>query len=132
MQVRSDKATWSEERCSSLQEIDNAPEERSRGITINASHIEYETENRRGKFGQFFFSGQFAIVHAVLCRVSDVFAHPCDFNLTMSAMCSCTFAFWAHHLFVDRWGGQGCGRLGRLEAVSGITVTWTAQGMQTM
>ena len=30
-----------------MQEIDNAPEERSRGITINASHIEYETENRR-------------------------------------------------------------------------------------
>ena len=29
------------------QEIDNAPEERSRGITINASHIEYETPNRR-------------------------------------------------------------------------------------
>ena len=28
------------------QEIDNAPEERSRGITINASHIEYETPNR--------------------------------------------------------------------------------------
>ncbi|CAK8986043.1 unnamed protein product [Durusdinium trenchii] len=30
----------------SYEEIDNAPEERSRGITINASHIEYETENR--------------------------------------------------------------------------------------
>jgi len=27
-------------------EIDNAPEERARGITINASHIEYETPNR--------------------------------------------------------------------------------------
>jgi len=30
----------------SYEEIDNAPEERARGITINASHIEYETENR--------------------------------------------------------------------------------------
>lgn len=30
----------------SYEEIDNAPEERSRGITINASHIEYETPNR--------------------------------------------------------------------------------------
>eukprot|EP00403_Amphidinium_massartii_P003242 CAMPEP_0178385030 /NCGR_PEP_ID=MMETSP0689_2-20121128/7823_1 /TAXON_ID=160604 /ORGANISM="Amphidinium massartii, Strain CS-259" /LENGTH=432 /DNA_ID=CAMNT_0020005301 /DNA_START=84 /DNA_END=1378 /DNA_ORIENTATION=+ len=30
----------------SYEEIDNAPEERNRGITINASHIEYETENR--------------------------------------------------------------------------------------
>ena len=27
-------------------EIDNAPEERERGITINTSHIEYETESR--------------------------------------------------------------------------------------
>ena len=27
-------------------EIDNAPEEKARGITINSSHIEYETQNR--------------------------------------------------------------------------------------
>ena len=27
-------------------EIDKAPEERERGITINVSHVEYETENR--------------------------------------------------------------------------------------
>src|SRR6185295_15257458 len=26
--------------------IDNAPEERERGITINTSHVEYETEKR--------------------------------------------------------------------------------------
>ncbi|MDY6866562.1 MAG: GTP-binding protein, partial [Chloroflexota bacterium] len=26
--------------------IDNAPEEKERGITINISHVEYETENR--------------------------------------------------------------------------------------
>src|SRR5258708_14244392 len=26
--------------------IDNAPEERERGVTINASHVEYETSNR--------------------------------------------------------------------------------------
>ena len=26
--------------------IDNAPEEKERGITINTSHVEYETENR--------------------------------------------------------------------------------------
>src|SRR6201989_2521017 len=30
----------------SFPEIDNAPEERQRGITINTSHVEYETENR--------------------------------------------------------------------------------------
>lgn len=28
------------------EDIDNAPEEKSRGITINARHIEYETESR--------------------------------------------------------------------------------------
>ena len=27
-------------------EIDKAPEEKERGITINTSHVEYETENR--------------------------------------------------------------------------------------
>jgi translation elongation factor EF-Tu-like GTPase len=27
-------------------EIDNAPEERARGITINVAHIEYQTPNR--------------------------------------------------------------------------------------
>ncbi|MES0340636.1 MAG: GTP-binding protein, partial [Anaerolineales bacterium] len=26
--------------------IDNAPEEKERGITINIAHVEYETENR--------------------------------------------------------------------------------------
>jgi len=29
-----------------VNEIDNAPEEKARGITINTSHVEYETENR--------------------------------------------------------------------------------------
>ena len=27
-------------------QIDNAPEEKARGITINIAHVEYETENR--------------------------------------------------------------------------------------
>ena len=30
----------------SFDSIDNAPEERERGITIATSHVEYETENR--------------------------------------------------------------------------------------
>ena len=33
-------------RPSSFDEIDNAPEEKERGITIATSHVEYETENR--------------------------------------------------------------------------------------
>lgn len=28
------------------EDIDNAPEEKARGITINASHVEYTTSNR--------------------------------------------------------------------------------------
>ncbi len=37
-------AGFSEAR--SFDQIDNAPEEKERGITINTSHVEYETENR--------------------------------------------------------------------------------------
>ena len=37
-------AGYSEAR--SFDQIDNAPEEKERGITINTSHVEYETENR--------------------------------------------------------------------------------------
>ena len=32
--------------CKAFDEIDNAPEEKERGITINTAHVEYETENR--------------------------------------------------------------------------------------
>jgi elongation factor Tu len=35
---------WSQKR--SFDSIDNAPEEKERGITINTSHVEYETANR--------------------------------------------------------------------------------------
>ena len=31
---------------SSFESIDNAPEEKERGITINTAHVEYQTENR--------------------------------------------------------------------------------------
>ncbi len=37
-------------------EIDNAPEEKKRGITINATHVEYSTKNRHyGKLVRKFF-----------------------------------------------------------------------------
>jgi elongation factor Tu len=38
------KKGWSEVR--SFDSIDNAPEEKERGITINTAHVEYSTENR--------------------------------------------------------------------------------------
>jgi elongation factor Tu len=43
-QVLSEKGTNTAIR--SFESIDNAPEEKQRGITINTSHVEYETENR--------------------------------------------------------------------------------------
>ena len=43
--VLHDKGFGSEE-IKSFDQIDNAPEEKERGITINSSHIEYETETR--------------------------------------------------------------------------------------
>jgi elongation factor Tu len=41
---RSGLARWREFKAFDM--IDNAPEERARGITIASSHVEYETENR--------------------------------------------------------------------------------------
>ena len=38
------KKGWSDAR--DFASIDNAPEEKERGITINSSHVEYQTENR--------------------------------------------------------------------------------------
>jgi len=38
------KAGWAEYK--KFEDIDNAPEERERGITINTAHVEYETANR--------------------------------------------------------------------------------------
>eukprot|EP00413_Alexandrium_margalefii_P039208 CAMPEP_0204606088 /NCGR_PEP_ID=MMETSP0661-20131031/58880_1 /ASSEMBLY_ACC=CAM_ASM_000606 /TAXON_ID=109239 /ORGANISM="Alexandrium margalefi, Strain AMGDE01CS-322" /LENGTH=501 /DNA_ID=CAMNT_0051617379 /DNA_START=41 /DNA_END=1546 /DNA_ORIENTATION=+ len=39
-------STTADTKQRTYEDIDNAPEERARGITINASHIEYETETR--------------------------------------------------------------------------------------
>jgi elongation factor Tu len=39
-------AGFSKNAAKSFDQIDNAPEEKERGITINTSHVEYETENR--------------------------------------------------------------------------------------
>src|SRR3989304_8563788 len=33
-------------KAKAFEEIDNAPEEKERGITINITHVEYETEKR--------------------------------------------------------------------------------------
>ena len=40
------KQPWSKTEYRAFDSIDNAPEERARGVTIAISHIEYETETR--------------------------------------------------------------------------------------
>jgi elongation factor Tu len=40
------EAGFSKSAAKSFDQIDNAPEEKERGITINTSHVEYETANR--------------------------------------------------------------------------------------
>ena len=45
--VLTDKGFTKAEEARSFDQIDNAPEEKERGITINSSHIEYETAKRR-------------------------------------------------------------------------------------
>ncbi|MEM7342270.1 MAG: GTP-binding protein, partial [Actinomycetota bacterium] len=42
--VLSDRVEGSQ--ATAFEDIDKAPEERERGITINVSHVEYETDNR--------------------------------------------------------------------------------------
>jgi elongation factor Tu len=44
--VLSEKVSGNKDKIKSFDQIDNAPEEKERGITINTSHVEYETENR--------------------------------------------------------------------------------------
>ena len=43
------KASGKDAEARSFDQIDNAPEEKERGITINSSHVEYETMDRKGK-----------------------------------------------------------------------------------
>ena len=44
--VLSEKIAGNTDKIKSFDQIDNAPEEKERGITINTSHVEYETETR--------------------------------------------------------------------------------------
>ena len=44
--VLAEKIAGNADKVKSFDQIDNAPEEKERGITINTSHVEYETETR--------------------------------------------------------------------------------------
>ena len=50
--------------------IDNAPEEQERGITINTSHIEYETENRH--YAHVDCPGPVSYTHLTLPTITTV------------------------------------------------------------
>ena len=47
-------------------EIDKAPEEKARGITINSAHVEYETDNRH--YGHIDCPGHADCMHVFLSR----------------------------------------------------------------
>ena len=44
--VLAEKVSGNSDKIKSFDQIDNAPEEKERGITINTAHVEYETESR--------------------------------------------------------------------------------------
>jgi len=44
--VLAEKVAGNADKVKSFDQIDNAPEEKERGITINSAHVEYETANR--------------------------------------------------------------------------------------
>ena len=44
--VLAEKVSGNADKVKSFDQIDNAPEEKERGITINTAHVEYETEKR--------------------------------------------------------------------------------------
>ena len=44
--VLAERVAGNADKVKSFAQIDNAPEEKERGITINSAHVEYETENR--------------------------------------------------------------------------------------
>ena len=44
--VLAERVSGNADKVKSFDQIDNAPEEKERGITINSAHVEYETENR--------------------------------------------------------------------------------------
>jgi len=44
--VLAERVTGNSDKIKSFDQIDNAPEEKERGITINTAHVEYETEKR--------------------------------------------------------------------------------------
>ena len=44
--VLAERVAGNADKVKSFDQIDNAPEEKERGITVNSAHVEYETENR--------------------------------------------------------------------------------------
>ena len=50
-------------------QIDKAPEEKARGITINTAHVEYQTYDRVGK------DGQQIVIHTLTSKVGQAWGH---------------------------------------------------------
>lgn len=56
-------------------DIDNAPEERARGITINAAHVEYETDNRH--YGHIDCPGHADYIKVTMLEINKKFLEEC-------------------------------------------------------
>ena len=59
-------------------QIDNAPEEKARGITINTSHVEYETETRHYAHVVGVAWAVYVCVVTSWCFILDVRSVDCD------------------------------------------------------
>lgn len=57
-------------------DIDNAPEERARGITINAAHVEYETDNRH--YGHIDCPGHADYIKVTMLEINKKFLEECS------------------------------------------------------
>ena len=60
-------STCGEAQAMRYDEIDKAPEEKARGITINTAHVEYETEKRH--YAHVDCPGPVSYTHLRLCGV---------------------------------------------------------------
>ena len=68
-------------RYKKYEDIDNAPEEKARGITINASHVEYTTANRHYAHTDCPGHADYVKVH-VHQHVHPTNLPPLDYNIS--------------------------------------------------
>ena len=63
--------------------IDKAPEERERGITINTAHVEYETAKRHYAHVDCPGHADYVCIVSFLCLILNVCSRDCDTTLSL-------------------------------------------------